>query len=98
MTKARAGKSTAAPKRQRLKIDKTAEIKIAKAPEGEDNSLLDTANTALWLDVSHQWLEKGRCKGYGPPYVKQGRLVHYRKGDIIEYLRSRRIDPTAEVS
>lgn len=90
MIKAIAGKSIPAPKTQRLKIDKTAESAITKAPEGDDDTLLNTAATAIWLDVSTQWLELGRCKGYGPRFVKvTSRLVRYRKGDIISYLRKR---------
>jgi predicted DNA-binding transcriptional regulator AlpA len=90
MTKAHARKGTAAPQPQRRKIDKTADTAIAQAPRGDDDLLLDTASTAVWLGVSHQWLELARCKGYGPRYVKvTNRLVRYRKGDIVEYLKSR---------
>jgi hypothetical protein len=91
MTKAIAGKSKAAPKRQRRKIDKTADNSISQAPPGDDDTLLTTAAVAIWLGVSTQWLELGRCKGYGPAYVKVGRLVRYRKGDVIAYLRNRRM-------
>jgi hypothetical protein len=90
---------TTSPKTQRRKIDKTAEIKITDAPEGGDDALLSTASTAVWLGVSTQWLEIGRSKGFGPKFTKvTSRLVKYRKGDIIEYLRSRVVTPTAEVS
>jgi hypothetical protein len=77
--------------KQRRKIDKTADTTISQAPPGDDDTLLTTAAVAMWLGVSTQWLELGRCKGYGPVYVKVGRLVRYRKGDVIAYLRSRRM-------
>jgi hypothetical protein len=87
-----------APRPRRHRIDRTAEIRITQAPPGDDDALFDTPNAAAYLQVSTQWLELGRCKGYGPAYVKQGRLVRYRKADIIEYLRSRRVIPSAEVT
>ena len=60
------------------------------SPEVGDDALLDTPATANWLGVSNQWLELARCKGYGPPFVKiTARLVRYRKGDIVAYLKSR---------
>jgi hypothetical protein len=87
---------TAAPKTQRRKINKTAEIKINDAPPGADDALLDTASVAVWLGLSTQWLEIARHRGYGPPYVRvTSRLVRYRKGDVIEYLHSRRVAPEA---
>jgi hypothetical protein len=93
MTKAIAGKSTAAPKGRRHKIDKTAAASIAQAPQGDDDALLNTAAVAVWLGVSTQWLEIGRCNGYGPVHTKiTPRLVRYRKGDVLEYLRGRRVE------
>jgi hypothetical protein len=76
----------------RRRIDRTADTAIAQAPPGDDNTLLTTAGVAEWLGVSTQWLELGRCKGFGPPYVKvTSRLVRYRRGDVVEYLRIRRV-------
>jgi hypothetical protein len=73
------------------RIDRTADIAIAQEPPGDDDTLLTTAAVADWFGVSTQWLELGRCKGYGPAYVKVGRLVRYRKGDGIAYLKQRRV-------
>jgi hypothetical protein len=81
-------RQTATPKK--LKIDKTADIRIADAPAGDDDALLDTASTAAWLGVSTQWLELARYKKIGPAYIKvTPRLVRYRKGDLIAYLKGR---------
>jgi hypothetical protein len=90
----------AAPKPQRLKIDKFAEIKINQAPPGDDDGLLDTVAVATWFGISTQRLEGWRSKGdEGPKYIKvTDRLVRYRKGHCLEYLRSRVVTPTAEVT
>jgi hypothetical protein len=87
-----------APTRQRL--DKTAMAAIADAPEGQDDALLTTTQTAAWLRVSPKWLEKARCRGYGPPFIKvTPRCVRYRKGDLIAYLRNRTfLKDTAKVA
>jgi hypothetical protein len=56
----------------------------------DDDILVDTPKAAEILGVSHQWLELGRCDGYGPPYVKlTKRLVKYRRSDLREYARKR---------
>jgi hypothetical protein len=64
----------------------------------DDDALLDTAAAAIFIgNVSHQYLELGRLKGYGPPFIKvTSRLVRYRKGDLRAYLQSRRTVPQPE--
>jgi predicted DNA-binding transcriptional regulator AlpA len=65
----------------------------------DDDALLDTASTAIWLGVSHQWLELARNKGYGPRYIKvTSRIVRYRRGDILAYLKSRTINSSNAVA
>jgi hypothetical protein len=75
--------------------------KVAVAPppplpgpvdNADDDALVDTPKAAELLGVSHQWLELGRCAGYGPPYVKlTKRLVKYRRSDLREYARKRMV-------
>lgn len=53
-----------------------------------DKPLLTTKEAALFLGVSYQCLENGRC-GHGkinPPFVRIGRLIRYRLEDLIRYL------------
>jgi len=38
-------------------------------------------------------LRNDRQTGNGFPYVKWGRFVRYRKGDVIEFMESRKIVP-----
>lgn len=37
--------------------------------DGDDDELLSTKAMATWLGTSEQWLEIGRSKGWGPPYL-----------------------------
>ncbi|HEX4113634.1 MAG TPA: hypothetical protein VH020_13965 [Stellaceae bacterium] len=52
--------------------------------------MLSTAALAAWLDVSTQFLEIGRSRGYGPLFIKLSpRCVRYRRADVIAWLRDR---------
>lgn len=49
------------------------------------------------LGVSAAWCERGRWAGYGPPFVKIGRLVRYRKVDVTAWIDQHRpVKSTAE--
>lgn len=45
-------------------------------------TLLRTADAARRLGISVSFLEKQRCLGQGPAYLKIGRSVAYRESDI----------------
>lgn len=78
-------------------LDRRAPGLIGLCPDGNDDALLDTRAVASWLGVSEQWLETGRCNGYGPRFQKNSpRRVRYRKGDVLAWLRSRNHASTAE--
>jgi predicted DNA-binding transcriptional regulator AlpA len=67
--------------------NRTLQVLAADAA-ADDDELLPTKTTAEWLGVSLPWLEIGRSKGYGPPYVRLGpNLIRYRRGDVRAYLR-----------
>ncbi|HUS96770.1 MAG TPA: helix-turn-helix domain-containing protein, partial [Hyphomicrobiaceae bacterium] len=52
--------------------------------------LLSTPQLAEWLGVSTQWLEIGRSRGYGPPFIRMSpKRVRYRRGDVLDWLRER---------
>lgn len=75
----------------RLHLDKRA-ADIAALPDstGNPDDLLNTYEMADWLGVSRQWLEIGRCHGYGPPFIKIApKLVRYRRKDVLEWLQTR---------
>jgi len=51
---------------------------------------LTTSQAAKYLQVSTQWLEIGRVKGYGPPFIKLSRLVRYKKSDLDQWMGAHR--------
>lgn len=55
-----------------------------------DDALLDDGITSELLDLKPGTLAVWRCTGrYGLPFVKVGRKVRYRAGDLREWLASR---------
>jgi hypothetical protein len=60
-----------------------------------DDVLVNTRELATLLDVSTQFLEIGRHRGYGPPFVKTGG-VRYRMRDVRTWLDERTHRSTAE--
>jgi hypothetical protein len=46
-----------------------------------------TVEAADYLRCSPQYLDIGRCKGYGPPFCKLGRAVRYRKAALDEWMQ-----------
>lgn len=59
-------------------------------------SYLCTQQAAQYLQVSTQWLEIGRVKGYGPPYIKLSRMVRYKTSDLDEWMSNHRQGNTLE--
>jgi hypothetical protein len=47
---------------------------------------LTTVEAARYLNCSRQFLEIGRCKGYGPLFCKLGRAVRYRKASLDDWM------------
>jgi predicted DNA-binding transcriptional regulator AlpA len=80
-------------------LDKRAGA-IAAAAAGEDeDELLTTTQVAEWLGVSEPWLEIGRHKGYGPPFVTIApRLVRYLRSSVLSWLHERSHRCTREYS
>jgi hypothetical protein len=79
------------PKTHRL--DRRAAALVADEDTG---ALLNTAALAEWLNVSTQWVEIGRHRGYGPPFVKLAGKVRYRRCDVITWLNDRTHHSTRE--
>jgi hypothetical protein len=58
---------------------------------------LTTKQVAVWLEVSEQFLEIKRTRGGGPRFERiTNKLIRYRAGDVIEWLRSRAHAATSE--
>jgi predicted DNA-binding transcriptional regulator AlpA len=77
-------------------LDRRAD-QFAASDTGQPDDLLSTKQVADWLGVSTQWLEIGRSKNYGPPFVRiSARVIRYRRGDVREWLTGRSHASTAE--
>lgn len=46
---------------------------------------LTTKESAAWLGLTRNTLEKWRVHGGGPPYRKHGRYVRYHHDDLIAW-------------
>jgi hypothetical protein len=78
-------------------LDRRAFDLIEAANVGSDDELLSTPRTAVWLGVSPEWLEIGRSKGWGPPYLRLSpRRIRYRRGDVKRWLEGRAYQHTSE--
>lgn len=64
--------------------------------EKQSSEYLPTPEAARYLRVSRFFLEASRCRGDGPPFVKIGKSVRYRRGDLDEFMRSHRHTKTLE--
>ena len=61
--------------------------------------LLSEDDAAALLGVAPNTLSVWRCtKRYALPFVKVGRLIRYREQDLIAFLDSRLVKPTAPVA
>ena len=89
------GRATNSGSLGRLLIDRRAHrlINVDFHPEER----LTTKEVAAWLCVSVQFLEIGRTRGYGPKFERfTNKLVRYRVGDVLEWLKSRTHACTSE--
>jgi hypothetical protein len=82
---------------RRLHLDRRVEAIIAATGEGSDDDLLTTLQVANWLGTSPQWVELGRAKGYGPPFVRIApQVVRYQRRAVLEWLKDREYARTSE--
>jgi predicted DNA-binding transcriptional regulator AlpA len=68
---------------------------IENFDETTGDELLNTEQVALWLGMSADYLNLGRSRRhqYGPPFIRvSNKCVRYRRSDVIEWLKSRRVD------
>ncbi len=66
------------------------------APALSDPGALSTLAAAEYLGLSPATLETLRCRGGGPPFVKLGRRVVYRREDLEAWLAEGRRSSTSE--
>ena len=59
--------------------------------------LLRTSGAAAKTGLSVSTLNKLRCSGGGPAFLKLGRAVRYKPVDLKDWLHSRRVMSTSEI-
>lgn len=62
-----------------------------------DDAVFTAKTTADVLELSEQTLSNWRVSGTGPLFIKAGRLLYYRKADVMAWLK-RLGDPIASTS
>ena len=62
----------------------------------DDEALLTEVEAARLLCLSPRTLQAGRIRGTGPPYVKIGRNVRYRRRDVLRFIAEREVRSTSE--
>lgn len=68
--------------------------KVSAAVEAD---FLTVKEAATFLRCSKSYLDKLRCQGGGPTFVRAGmRKILYRRVDLIDWMRGRRYDNTSQ--
>ena len=64
----------------------------------EVDPLMDTQQTAEYIHHSPRTLIRWRVERKGPPIIKAGRKVFYRKSDLDAWLDSHRLEMVREAA
>jgi len=62
----------------------------------DPDALLTETQTSDFLQISVRTLQAKRVLGGGPPFVKLGRAVRYRRSDLVEWTRTRTLRSTSD--
>lgn len=83
------------PDRQPCLVQQGRELKPAVEPGARH--LLDVRAAAAWLGLSKSTLDKMRCYGIGPRFIRATcRAVRYDPDDLREFAEARRQSPASE--
>ncbi|MET4103557.1 putative DNA-binding transcriptional regulator AlpA [Roseovarius sp. MBR-78] len=61
-----------------------------------DDRLLTRPEVHTHFGLTQRFLEVAAVKGNGPPFIKLGRAVRYRCGDIRDWIEARRVASTSQ--
>lgn len=64
-------------------------MSIALLNDAIPGERLSNREAAAYLGLKAATLNKWRCHGDGPPFIKVGRLIRYRRADLDAYLMGR---------
>lgn len=61
-------------------------------PDGRMSAL----DAAAYCGISYKSMALQRCQGSGPPFIRLGKSVFYRKDDLDAWMESCRVTSTAQ--
>ena len=62
-------------------------------------SLMTELEAAKYLNISHRTLQKLRCTGHGPKFIKINKTVRYRLSDLDAFIATgERLNTTSEAA
>ncbi len=64
--------------------------------EFDEDALLLEVQASDLLCLSMRTLQAWRAKGIGPPFIKAGRAVRYRRGDLVAWIEANRVRPPSQ--
>lgn len=67
------------------------------APKNEHRPPLDTKNAAAYTGFTEGYLNKLRCYGGGPIFIKRAGVVRYDPNDLDAWLSSLKCKSTSDV-
>jgi hypothetical protein len=74
---------------QDLSVNKEKEEKQDDRINSDPDALLGEQAAARYLGISARFLQKHRCDGDGPPFVRiSGRCIRYRRRDLTDWSAS----------
>src|SRR4051812_38280525 len=72
-------------------IDTSAALDAGRAAADRNPDMLRSTEAARYIDMSDSWLRQTRMIGRidGPPFLRQGRAIRYRRSDLDRWLERR---------
>ena len=67
------------------------DVRVRTASIAMDSPLIDEKQLCADLGISSVTATKWRAKAAGPPFIKVGRLVRYRRADVEAWLAARTV-------
>ena len=55
--------------------------------------ILNEADTAQYIGMSHAWLRLARQRRIGPPYIRIARAIRYAVPDLDKFLEAHKVKP-----
>jgi hypothetical protein len=81
----------------RHNIDRRAGKLASELADGDPDQLDSTTDLSELLGISPEWLEIGRNRGYGPPFVVLSpKRIRYKRSDVVAWLRERTYNRTSQ--